>query len=105
MIENKDIIQEVFEVLSDNGIDIERVSHLMDGEWVESNEPDIRTGWYNGVDGFYFNKSDYGNFNKEQVESLFPMTIQGKQIELVDVSYTDYDDDRIWKSSIAFIIK
>ena len=105
MIENKDIIQEVFEVLSDNGIDIERVSHLMNGEWVESNEPDIRTGWYNGVDGFYFNKSDYGNFNKEQVESLFPMTIQGKQIELVDVSYTDYDDDRIWKSSIAFIIK
>jgi len=105
MIENKDIIQEVFEVLSDNGIDIECVSHLVNGEWVESNEPDIRTGWYNGVDGFYFNKSDYGNFNKEQVESLFPMTIQGKQIELVDVSYTDYDDDRIWKSSIAFIIK
>ena len=105
MIENKDIIQEVFEVLSDNGIDIERVSHLMNGEWVESNEPDIRTGWYNGVDGFYFNKSDYGNFNKEQVESLFPMNIQGKQIELVDVSYTDYDDDRIWKASIAFIIK
>ena len=105
MIENKDIIQEVFEVLSNNNIDIERKECLVDGKWIELNEPDTRTGWYNGVDGFYFNKSDFGHFNKEQVESLFPMNIQGKQIELVDVSYTDYDDDRIWKASIAFIIK
>ena len=105
MIENKNIIQEVFEVLSSNGVDIERANSLVDGKWVEINEPDTRTGWYNGVDGFYFNKSDYNNFNKEQIESLFPMNIQGKQIELIDVSDVDYDDDRMWRSSIAFTIK
>lgn len=105
MIENKDIFQELFNVLESNNIDIERDCAFVDGKFVTTNSPDVRSGYYNGVDGFYFNKSDYGFFNKEQVASLFPMNIQGKEIELVDVSDMEVDDDRMWKSSISFIIK
>jgi hypothetical protein len=36
---------------------------------------------------------------------MFPMNVQGKEIELVDVSDMEVDDDRMWKSSISFIIK
>ena len=105
MRENKEIFQELFNVLESNNIDIERDYAFIDGEFVTTNSPDVRTGWYNGVDGFYFNKSDYGFFNQEQVKALFPIQIQDKTIELVDVSDMEIDDDRMWKSSISFIIK
>ena len=105
MRENKEILQELFNVLMSNGIDIQRDSNFVDGELVEINSPDVREGWYGGVEGFYFNKSDYGYFNHEQVKALFPMQIQNKTIELVDVSDAEVDDDRIWRSSISFIIK
>ena len=105
MIENKEIFQELFNVLESNNIDIERDCVFIDGEFVTTNSPDVRSGMYNGVDGFYFNKSDYGFFDQEQVKALFPMQIQNKTIELVDVSDMEVDDDRMWKSSISFIIK
>jgi len=105
MIKNKEIFQELFNVLESNNIDIERDCEFVDGKFVELNSPDVRSGMYHGVDGFYFNKSDYGSFNQEQVKSLFPIQIQDKTIELVDVSDVEVDDDRMWKSSISFIIK
>jgi hypothetical protein len=105
MIKNKEIFQELFNVLESNNIDIERDCEFVDGKFVELNSPDVRSGMYHGVDGFYFNKSDYGYFNESQVKSLFPMKIQNKTIELVDVSGVEVDDDRMWKSSISFIIK
>jgi len=105
MIKNKEIFQELFNVLESNNIDIERDCKFVDGKFVELNSPDVRSGMYHGVDGFYFNKSDYGSFNQEQVKSLFPIQIQDKTIELVDVSDVEVDDDRMWKSSISFIIK
>jgi len=105
MIENKDIFQELFNVLESNNIDIERDCAFVDGKFITTNSPDVRSGYYGGVDGFYFNKSDYGFFDIDFVKSLFPMNIQGKEIELVDVSDMEVDDDRMWKSSISFIIK
>ena len=105
MIENKEIFKELFNVLESNGIDIERETNYENGVWSLLNSPDVREGWYSGVEGFYFNKSDYGYFNHEQVKALFPMQIQDKTIELVEVSDSEVDDDRIWKSSISFIIK
>ena len=105
MIENKEIFQELFNVLESNGIDIERDCEFVDGKFVKLNSPYVREGRYHGVDGFYFNKSDYGYFKESQVKSLFPIQIQNKTIELVDVSGTEVDDDRVRKSSISFIIK
>jgi len=105
MIENKEIFQELFNVLESNNIDIERETNYENGVWSLLNSPDVREGWYNGVEGFYFNKSDYGFFDQEQVKALFPIQIQDKTIELVDVSDMEVDDDRMWKSSISFIIK
>jgi len=105
MIENKDIFKELFDVLESNNIDIERKTDYSNKVWSLLNYPDVRSGYYNGVEGFYFNKSDYGFFDVDFVKSLFPMNIQGKEIELVDVSDMEVDDDRMWKSSISFIIK
>jgi hypothetical protein len=105
MIENKEIFQELFNVLESNNIDIERETNYENSVWSLLNSPDVREGWYNGVEGFYFNKSDYGFFDQEQVKALFPIQIQDKTIELVDVSDMEVDDDRMWKSSISFIIK
>ena len=105
MIENKEIFKELFNVLESNGIDIERETDYTNGVWSLLNSPDVRSGRYHGVEGFYFNKSDYGFFDQEQVKALFPIQIQDKTIELVEVSDSEVDDDRIWKSSISFIIK
>jgi len=105
MKENKEIFQELFNVLESNNIDIERDCAFVDGKFVTIDSPSVRSGCYNGISGFYFNKSDYGFFDVDFVKSMFPMNVQGKEIELVDVSDMEVDDDRMWKSSISFIIK
>jgi len=96
--ENKELFQKLDLFLLENGIRVEQDSF-------DITMPHIGSGLYNGVEGFYFNNDDFFDFNEPHLKSLFPITIEGKTIELVSVMGVEWDDDRVWKSSMGFVIK
>jgi hypothetical protein len=96
--ENKELFKKLDAILFENGIRVEQDSH-------DIIMPRVGSGIYNGVEGFYFNNHDFFDFNESYLKTLFPITIEDKTIELIDVSGVEWDDDRMWKSSMGFVIK
>lgn len=64
----------------------------------------IGEGMYDGKDGYYLSKDDYNSFDESKITHLFPININNYVVELITVTPVEYDDDRIWKSSIHFCI-
>jgi hypothetical protein len=90
----ENIILNLVNILEKNNIELE----------YKNKSISIGEGIYGGKDGYYLSKNDYDSFDETKITPLFPINIENYIIELITVTPVEYDDDRIWKSSIHFCI-
>lgn len=71
---------------------------------INSNLPKIGEALYDGMDGYYIEKPNYNDYNKEQIESLFPIIHKNILLHLVDIADMEIEEDRVIKASIIFLL-
>ena len=93
--EIKEIITEfVASILLDKGIPLE----------MYKDKPYVGLGYYDGIEGFYFNYPNYtGHFDFEKVSRLFPLGVGDYTVFLANISEPEIEDDRMYAASIGFI--
>jgi len=107
--ENQDLFIALASILNTRGAEIEMESDF--DHWKQhreikyTNVPYIGSGSYNGEEGFYF-KAYRGYFGipLSELQSRFPISIDGYTFECVSVSEFELDDDRTWPESVGFVV-
>jgi len=79
----------------------------IDLHWGDDDLPTINSSMSNDGEGGYFRIEQYKALNPGQyhlLEELFPIKIRGYEFKKVAISDFEYDEDRIWKPSVSFVI-
>ena len=111
-IKNSKMFVEFAKILKESGIELEYESdfdfYRKHKKVKITNTPYIGDGYYNGNNGFYFRKKDYTNWSLTDVliirDVFNDLQYDSHVANLVDVDPMDWDDDRVWKATIAFTI-
>ncbi len=64
----------------------------------------IRSGIYNGTEGFYFRRDDLECFSSDE-EKIITDILNKNGFEVALFCIVEEDDDRIWKASVGFYKK
>jgi len=107
---NIELVKEVSKEILESGINLEREWNFKDingkRSYVEEFYSKIRTGRYNGVDGFYFRRADSNDFTSEEKETITDI-LNENGFEVIDFEpwEMEWDGDRAWSASVSFVKK
>ena len=75
-----------------------------EGDYKHSDQPGIGSGTYNGIEGWYFRKSDNINFTTKQKKLIKEILLKkGFKCKGINDYEVEYDNDRSYPPSISFI--
>ena len=75
-----------------------------EGDYKHSDQPRIGSGTYNGIEGWYFRKSDNINFTTKQKKLIKEILLKkGFKCKGINDYEVEYDNDRSYPPSISFI--
>ena len=75
-----------------------------EGDYKHSDQPRIGSGTYNGIEGWYFRKSDNINFTPKQKKQIKDTLLRkGFKCKSIDDYEEEWDGDRSYPPSINFI--
>jgi len=104
------LIKEVSIEILEAGINLERECGFKDvngkRSYVEEYNAKVRSGRYNGVDGFYFRKSDSNDFTSEEEKTITEI-LNENGFKVIDFQpwEMEWDGDRAWNASVSFVKK
>ena len=91
--------------LAKNNIDIDYMVDWASGSMDKTDQPRLGNGNYNGIEGWYFTKSNNNNFTtKERKIIKETLLSKGFKCKSINDHEIDIDDDRSWSPSIGFIL-
>ena len=104
---NKNRFKTLAKALKSRGINIEYQidwGSSFEGDYKHTDQPRIGSGTYNGIDGWYFRKSDNINFTKQEKKHIKEVFLQkGFKCKGIDDYELEWDGDRSYPPSISFI--
>ena len=107
---NIELVKEVSKEILEAGINLERAWDFKDVNGkrciVEEFYSKVRTGRYNGVDGFYFRRADSNDFTSEEKETITEI-LNENGFKVIDFEpwEMEWDGDRAWGASVSFVKK
>ena len=105
-----ELVKEVSKEILEAGINLERAWDFKDVNGkrciVEEFYSKVRTGRYNGVDGFYFRRADSNDFSSEEKETITEI-LNENGFKVIDFEpwEMEWDGDRAWNASVSFVKK
>ena len=89
---------------ANNGIDIKYMVDWSDPKLLETDQPYLGSGMYNGIEGWYFRKSNNTNFSTKQKKLIKEILLKkGFKCKGINDFEVEYDNDRSYPPSISFI--
>jgi hypothetical protein len=102
---NKNRFKTLGKALAKNGIEIKYMTAKASGSMDKTDQPRLGNGNYNGIEGWYFTKSNNNNFTtKERKIIKETLLSKGFKCKSINDHEMDIDDDRSWSPSIGFIL-
>jgi hypothetical protein len=74
-------------------------------KYITTELPEVKC--YDGPkgEGFYINSSQLRfDIPKEELKNIFPLNIGGFEFTFATFMDAEFEDDRVWKSSVSFIV-
>ncbi len=107
---NAELVKEVSKEILEAGINLERAWDFKDVNGkrciVEEHNAKVRSGRYNGVDGFYFRRADSNDFTSEEKETITEILNEnGFKVIHFEPWEMEWDGDRAWNASVSFVKK
>ena len=110
MKKSNELVKQVSREVIQEGINLERDWDFGDVNGkrciIEEDYAKARSGRYNGVDGFYFNRADGFEFDSEEQESITEiLNLHG--FKVIDFSpwEMEHGGDRSYRASVSFVKK
>tara|TARA_Y100001972_G_scaffold105245_1_gene132678 strand:- start:432 stop:770 length:339 start_codon:yes stop_codon:yes gene_type:complete len=105
---NKNRFKTLGKALAKVGIDIDYQtdwSESVNGNIQYTDQPRLGSSNYNGIEGWYFTKSNNTNYtNKEKKIIKETLLNKGFKCKSIDDYEVEWDDDRSYRPTISFIL-
>jgi len=91
--------------LAKNGIGIKYMIDWSDPERSNTDQPYLGSGKYNGIEGWYFTKSNNDNFTSKEKKIIKETLLnKGFKCKSIDDYEIEWDNDRSYSPSFSFIL-
>ena len=101
----KNRFKKLGKALADNDIDINYMIDWANDNGLNTGQPRLGNGNYNGIEGWYFTKPNKNDYTNKQIKVIKETLLsKGFKCKGVSEGEMDIDDDRYFYPTIKFIL-